>query len=390
MAASTAIAWSSSRARPIPASTSATSQLSPPAAHEAGAIVVADNTTMTPYGQRPLDLGADVVVAADTKAPNGHSDVLFGHVASRNAGDHRGGRATGASSSGAHPRPVRGLAGASRAGDAGGPLRPHVHSAEIDRARGSQRHPAVGAVRYPGLPDDPVAQSGPRADGALRLPDRPDAGSAEQAAERFIDGCALIQPATSFGGVHTLRRTPRPLGRRRCAGLCPAVGRLRAGRGAVDGDARRGARGELSAMTASSTRHIRRLARFCSVAKLVFGMNQSLDGYVDHLEMRTGPARLSSLDRARARTDRQCVRSPHVRGDAVLGRGLSRVECGTTRVRGGVEEPAEVGRIALVEVSRPPTPALVSELTSTTLIRRLKALLVGRDCRSWTRPGANS
>ena len=38
---------------------------------------------MTPYGQRPLDLGADIVVAADTKAPNGHSDALFGHVASR-------------------------------------------------------------------------------------------------------------------------------------------------------------------------------------------------------------------------------------------------------------------------------------------------------------------
>ncbi|TIX20887.1 MAG: cystathionine gamma-lyase, partial [Mesorhizobium sp.] len=43
------------------------------------------NTTMTPYGQRPLDLGADIVVAADTKAPNGHSDALFGHVASRDA-----------------------------------------------------------------------------------------------------------------------------------------------------------------------------------------------------------------------------------------------------------------------------------------------------------------
>ncbi len=39
---------------------------------------------MTPLLQRPLDLGADIVVAADTKAPAGHSDVLFGHVATRN------------------------------------------------------------------------------------------------------------------------------------------------------------------------------------------------------------------------------------------------------------------------------------------------------------------
>ena len=38
---------------------------------------------MTPLGQRPLDLGADIVVCADTKAINGHSDTLMGHVATR-------------------------------------------------------------------------------------------------------------------------------------------------------------------------------------------------------------------------------------------------------------------------------------------------------------------
>ena len=95
------------------------------AAHQAGAIVVADNTTMTPYGQRPLDLGADVVVAADTKAPNGHSDVLFGHVSQPQPRDPRGGERL-AETVGRHPRPVRGMAGPPRAGDAGGPLRPHV------------------------------------------------------------------------------------------------------------------------------------------------------------------------------------------------------------------------------------------------------------------------
>src|SRR6185369_14877611 len=52
-------------------------------AKAAGALVVADNTTMTALGQRPLELGADAVVASDTKALNGHSDVMFGHVASR-------------------------------------------------------------------------------------------------------------------------------------------------------------------------------------------------------------------------------------------------------------------------------------------------------------------
>ncbi|HEX8869351.1 MAG TPA: PLP-dependent transferase, partial [Lentzea sp.] len=50
------------------------------AAHAAGALLAVDNTTATPLGQRPLELGADIVVASDTKAVAGHSDVLFGHV----------------------------------------------------------------------------------------------------------------------------------------------------------------------------------------------------------------------------------------------------------------------------------------------------------------------
>ncbi len=83
---STVTGWSSSRPRPIPAWTSATSPEWLALPMRPARLVVADNTTMTPYGQRPLDLGADIVVAADTKAPNGHSDVLFGHVASRDAG----------------------------------------------------------------------------------------------------------------------------------------------------------------------------------------------------------------------------------------------------------------------------------------------------------------
>ena len=50
------------------------------AAHAAGAVVAVDNTTATPLGQRPLDLGADLTVGSDTKALTGHSDLLLGHV----------------------------------------------------------------------------------------------------------------------------------------------------------------------------------------------------------------------------------------------------------------------------------------------------------------------
>jgi cystathionine beta-lyase/cystathionine gamma-synthase len=51
------------------------------AAHAQGAIVVVDNTFATPYLQRPLELGADVVVHSTTKYLGGHSDVIGGFVA---------------------------------------------------------------------------------------------------------------------------------------------------------------------------------------------------------------------------------------------------------------------------------------------------------------------
>jgi cystathionine beta-lyase/cystathionine gamma-synthase len=51
------------------------------AAHEAGAIVVVDNTFATPYLQRPLELGADVVVHSTTKYLGGHSDIIGGFAA---------------------------------------------------------------------------------------------------------------------------------------------------------------------------------------------------------------------------------------------------------------------------------------------------------------------
>jgi cystathionine gamma-lyase len=170
------------------------------AAHAAGAIVAADNTTMTPYGQRPLDLGADIVVAADTKAPNGHSDVLFGHVASRDE------KVVAAVKewrklSGAIPGPFeawlvhRGLETLEVRFD-------RMCSSAETIARRLKDHPKVAAVRFPGLADDPshnLARVQMERFGfliGLTL-------ESEAAAESFIDGCALIQPATSFGGVHT-------------------------------------------------------------------------------------------------------------------------------------------------------------------------------------------
>lgn len=51
--------------------------------HAAGALLAVDNTVCTALLQQPLDLGADVVLCADTKASGGHSDLLMGHISSR-------------------------------------------------------------------------------------------------------------------------------------------------------------------------------------------------------------------------------------------------------------------------------------------------------------------
>lgn len=171
------------------------------AVHKAGGRLIVDNTTMTPFGQRPLDLGADIVVAADTKAPNGHSDVLFGHVASRDA-DVIEAVTEWRENAGGIPGPFeawlvhRGLETLELR------FERMCSSAEVIANRLKQ-HKAVDGIRYPGLADDPshnLARAQMERFGFLISF---DLGS-EQRAEDFINGCELIHAATSFGGVHTV------------------------------------------------------------------------------------------------------------------------------------------------------------------------------------------
>jgi len=168
------------------------------AAKAAGALVVADNTTMTPLGQSPLDLGADIVVSADTKAINGHSDALFGHVATRD------------------PQLLssvtqwRGLSGAIPGPFEAWQVHRGLETLEVRFERMcnsagtiAQRMRERGiATVFPGLDDHPshnLAKRQMRRFGFLVGLTLKDAATAEA----FIDGCALLQPATSFGGVHS-------------------------------------------------------------------------------------------------------------------------------------------------------------------------------------------
>jgi cystathionine gamma-lyase len=169
-------------------------------AKAAGALLAVDNTTMTPLGQRPLDLGADVVVCSDTKAINGHSDTLMGHVATR-SGELLARLKDWRKYSGSIPGPFeawlvfRGLETL------------EVRFARMCATAGVvaerlARHKSVLSVRYPGLMDDPAHPIAARQMAgfgfmiALTLRDA-------IAAERFIAECPYIQPSTSFGGVRT-------------------------------------------------------------------------------------------------------------------------------------------------------------------------------------------
>ena len=170
------------------------------AAHQAGALVAVDNTTATPLGQRPLELGADVVVASGTKALTGHSDVLLGYVAS-NDGDLLARLTSWRSQTGGIPGAFDAwLAHRSLATLEVRLARQTANAAVLAAALASRSD--VDGVRWPGLPGDrsyPIATAQMRRiPGILSF----DLGSADRVA-RFLTASELIFAATSFGGVHT-------------------------------------------------------------------------------------------------------------------------------------------------------------------------------------------
>jgi len=169
-------------------------------AHAAGALVAVDNTTATPLGQRPLDLGADVVVASGTKALTGHSDVLLGYVASRSSGI-LGSIGAWRDATGAVPGPFEAwLAHRSLATLDLRLTRQSENAAALAPALAA--HPAVVDVRWPGLPDDPshvvASRQMRRIPGVVTFQ-----LSTAQAVAEFLAATRLVLAATSFGGLHT-------------------------------------------------------------------------------------------------------------------------------------------------------------------------------------------
>lgn len=169
-------------------------------AKAAGARVVADNTTLTPLLQRPLDLGADVVVASDTKAPAGHSDLLLGHVASRDATLLEK-IERWRSLSGCIPGPFEAWLAHRGIETLEVRLSRMCETALVIATRLAE-HPSVQAVRYPGLPSDPsfeISRRQTHGFGFLIGVTLQDAA----AADRMLGACPFVAETTSFGGVHS-------------------------------------------------------------------------------------------------------------------------------------------------------------------------------------------
>jgi cystathionine gamma-synthase len=161
---------------------------------------VVDNTFCTPLLQRPLALGADVVVHSATKAIGGHSDLLLGVAVTaddeRRAQLHAIRTVTGATPGalevylclrGLRTLPLR--------------LERAQHNAAL-LARRLSEHPAVYDVRYPGLDTHPQHDRARAMDGAGFMLTLRIHGGAERA-DAVVNALELLVHATSLGGVET-------------------------------------------------------------------------------------------------------------------------------------------------------------------------------------------
>ncbi|MEA1650223.1 cystathionine gamma-synthase [Nitrospirillum sp. BR 11164] len=205
-----------------------------------GLISVCDNTFATPYAQRPLELGFDIVVHSATKYLNGHCDMVGGVAVVREEGElaDRLGFLQNAVGAVAGPfdsfLALRGLKTLS--------LRMERHSANAAAiADWLERHPAVAAVRYPGLASHPQHELAKRqmrgAGGMVSV----SLKGGLDAAKRLLERTELFSLAESLGGVESLIEHPAimthasiPADLRAAAGIDDGLVRLSVGIEDVD------------------------------------------------------------------------------------------------------------------------------------------------------------
>jgi O-succinylhomoserine (thiol)-lyase len=200
----------------------------------AGAISIADNTFMSPYCQRPFELGVDVVVHSTTKYLNGHSDVVGGAIITRDKENaDRIGYIVNALGLGCSPfdawlvlRGVKTL----------GPRMEAHQRGAMALAKMLHEHPQVERVYYPGLPDHPHHALAKRQmtgfGGMLSF----DVKGGQAKAEKVMLGSRLFSMAESLGGVESLMEHPETMSHasmtleaRRAAGITDKTLRVSVG-----------------------------------------------------------------------------------------------------------------------------------------------------------------
>ena len=176
------------------------------AARKAGAVVAVDNTFATPINQKPLALGADIVLYSATKFLAGHSDVI-------------GGLATGRADLIGRIHHYREIAGAALHADAAALILRGMKTLELRMQRHNSnaqaiaeflsRHPKVEGVFYPGLagtPSNEIARKQMTGFGGV-LSFTPRGGY--DAVRTVLENLKLVQLAAHLGGVNTIAGPPR-------------------------------------------------------------------------------------------------------------------------------------------------------------------------------------
>ncbi len=202
--------------------------------HAAGALVLVDNTFLSPALQRPLEFGADLVLHSTTKYINGHSDVVGGAVIAADPALHEM-LSWWANALGVTGSPfdsfltLRGL----RTLDAR--LRVHQENAAALAER-LQHHPAVAAVHYPGLPTHAGHALAARQQRGFGAMISFDLAGGVPAVRAFLDGLRHFTLAESLGGVESLVAHPATMTHaamsadaRRVAGIGEGLLRLSVG-----------------------------------------------------------------------------------------------------------------------------------------------------------------
>ncbi|MDQ1543468.1 MAG: cystathionine gamma-synthase [Actinomycetota bacterium] len=170
--------------------------------HQAGAIVVVDNTFASPYLQQPLSLGADVIIHSTTKYLGGHSDVLGGAVVVNDIelAEKVGflqfgvGAVSGPLDAWLTVRGIKTLA-----------VRMERHSANAQAiAERLVGHPALDAVYYPGLSTHPGHDIASRQMSGFGGMLSVALTGGASAARRFAESTEVFQLAESLGGVESL------------------------------------------------------------------------------------------------------------------------------------------------------------------------------------------